>query len=197
MIGIKTLDKKSAVKLFEDKKIRAIWDEEKEDWLFSVVDIVAVLTDSVNPTDYLKKIRKRDQELDSYMGTNCPHVDMKTITGKTRNTRNTLAAYTEGILRLVQSVPSQKAEPFKMWLAKVGAERLDEIADPEKAINRALETYRKKGYSDNWINQRLKAIDARKELTDEWKESGVKEGIEYAILTDEMTKAWAGLSTRD
>jgi hypothetical protein len=173
--------------------IRSLWNEEEEKWYFSIVDVVAVLTDSVNPTDYLKKIRKRDPELGSYIGTNCPQVGMLTNGKK----RNTLAGETSAIFRIIQSIPSPKAEPFKLWLAKVGSERLDEIADPEKGIDRLMETYLKKGYSKQWVNQRLKSIEVRKELTDEWENRGVKKGQEYAILTDEITKAWSGLSVKE
>lgn len=183
----------SNLKLFQDKQIRAQWDAEAEDWLFSVVDVVGVLTDSSNPTDYLKKMRKRDVLLGEYIGTNCPHVDMLTETGKTRKT---LAANTKQLLRIIQSIPSAKAEPFKMWLAQVGSDRLDEIADPEKAIRRGADFYRAKGYTEGWINQRLQTIEMRNELEDEWKARGVKSGKEYAILTDEMTKAWSGLTVR-
>jgi hypothetical protein len=176
-----------------DKRIRTVWDAEKEKWYFSIVDVVAVLTDSPNPTDYLKKMRKRDELLGSYIGTNCPQVAMKTASGKMRNT---LAGNTEQLLRLIQSIPSPKAEPFKLWLAMVGKERLEEAIDPELTIDRALATYLKKGYSREWINQRLQAIQVRKELTDEWDNRGVKQGTAYAILTDEITRAWSGMSTR-
>jgi hypothetical protein len=178
---------------FEGKKIRTLWDEAREVWLFSVVDVIAALTDSPNPADYLKKMRKRDVLLGSYLGTNCPQVAMQTRSGKMRNT---LAADTEQLLRIVQSIPSPKAEPFKLWLALVGRERIDEIIDPELTIDRALATYLRKGYSREWINQRLQAIQVRKELTDEWIDRGVREGAEYAILTDEITRAWAGMSTK-
>ncbi|MCL2643046.1 MAG: phage antirepressor protein [Candidatus Bathyarchaeota archaeon] len=181
------------IKLFENKRVRTAWDEDKEEWYFSVVDVVGVLTDSPNPTDYLKKMRKRDEILGSYIGTKCPHVEMMTETGKKRKT---LAGNTEQILRIIQSIPSHKAEPFKLWLAKVGVERINETVDPELAIDRALATYLKKGYSRDWVNQRLQAIQVRKELVNEWEDRGVKQGVEFAILTDEITKAWAGLSTR-
>lgn len=181
------------LQLFEDKKIRTAWDEEKEEWYFSVVDVVAVLTDSVNPTDYLKKLRKRDEQLGAYLGTNCPQVAMRTTTGKLRKT---LAATTEQLFRIIQSIPSPKAEPFKLWLAEVGRERIEETIDPELTIDRALETYLRKGYSREWINQRLQAIQVRKELTDEWQDRGVQKGVEYAILTDEITRAWSGMTTR-
>jgi hypothetical protein len=178
---------------FEGRKIRTVWDEARETWLFSVVDAVDALTDSPNPTDYLKKMRKRDALLGSYIGTNCPQVEMPTTSGKMRKT---LAANTEQLLRIIQSIPSPKAEPFKLWLAMVGRERIDETIDPELTIDRALETYLRKGYSREWINQRLQAIQVRKELTDEWSDRSVKEGAEYAILTDEITRAWAGMTTR-
>jgi hypothetical protein len=178
---------------FEGRKIRTTWDEARETWYFAVVDVVAALTDSPNPTDYLKKMRKRDVLLGSYIRTNCPQVTMPTVSGKMRKT---LAADTEQLLRIIQSIPSSKAEPFKLWLAMVGRERIDETIDPELTIDRALETYLRKGYSREWINQRLQAIQVRKELTDEWQDRGVREGEEYAILTDEITRARAGLSTR-
>lgn len=155
--------------------------------------MVAVLTDSVNPTDYLKKLRKRDEQLGAYLGTNCPQVAMRTTTGKLRKT---LAATTEQLFRIIQSIPSPKAEPFKLWLAEVGRERIEETIDPELTIDRALETYLRKGYSREWINQRLQAIQVRKELTDEWQDRGVQKGVEYAILTDEITRAWSGMTTR-
>lgn len=188
------MDENNSIQLFEDRKIRTAWDEEKEEWYFSVVDVVAVLSDSANPTDYLKKMRKRDEQLASYLGTNCPQVEMIGETGKKRKV---LAATTKGVLRLIQSIPSPKAEPFKIWLAQVGAERLDEIADPEKAIQRGAAYYREKGYSDEWINQRLRTIEVRKKLTDEWSARGVETDLEYAILTNDLTKAWSGLSVKD
>ena len=181
------------MQLFDNKEIRTVWDEEKEEWYFSVVDVVAILTDSVNPTDYLKKMRKRDAQLGTYLGTDCPQIAMRTATGKLRKT---LAANTEQLLRIIQSIPSPKAEPFKLWLAEVGRERIEETIDPELIIDRALETYLKKGYSREWINQRLQAIQVRKELTDEWQDRGVQKGVEYAILTDEITRAWSGMTTR-
>lgn len=182
------------VQIFQDKKVRTHWDAEKEEWYFSVVDVVGVLTDSMNPTDYLKKMRKRDPELAAYIGTNCPQVDMLTETGKRRKT---LAADSKAVFRIIQSIPSPKAEPFKQWLAQVGAERLDEIADPERAIVRGADFYRAKGYSEGWINQRLQSIEMRKELTDEWKARGINQERDYAILTNEMTRAWSGLTVRD
>ena len=181
------------IKLYENRKIRSTWDDEKEEWYFSVVDVVGVLTDSENPTDYLKKMRKRDEQLASYLGTNCPQVVMKSSDGKKRKV---LAGNMKDIFRIIQSIPSPKAEPFKMWLAEVGKERIDETLDPEQTIDRALETYLKKGYSKEWINQRLQSIQVRKELTDVWENHGIKKGVEYAILTDEITKAWSGMTTK-
>ena len=188
------MTQKDAIKLFEERKIRTVWDEDQEKWYFSVVDIVSVLTDSANPTDYLKKVRKRDSELGLFMGTNCPQVMMMTETGKRRKT---LAADTESLFRIIQSIPSPKAEPFKLWMAQVAKERLDQLEDPELSIEQALLDYKRLGYSDNWINQRLKSIEVRKELTDEWKCRGVKEGVQFASLTDIITQAWAGLTTRE
>lgn len=184
----------SNIKIFEERKVRTQWDEEKEDWWFSLVDVVEILTDSKDPTQYLKRLRSRDRELSSFLGTNCTQIEMVGFTGKKRKV---LAGNTKGVLRLVQSIPSPKAEPFKLWLAQVGSERLDEIADPEKAILRGAEFYRAKGYTEGWINQRLQTIEMRKELTDEWKERGVSQEKDYAILTNEMTKAWSGLSVQE
>ncbi|MCR4659498.1 MAG: phage antirepressor protein [Bacteroidales bacterium] len=182
------------IQIFQDKKVRTHWDAEREEWYLSVVDVIEVLTNSANPTDYLKKMRKRDPELAAFIGTNCPQIYMTTGTGKRRKT---LAADSKGVLRIIQSIPSPKAEPFKQWLAQVGAERLDEIADPEKAIVRGADFYRAKGYSEGWINQRLQSIEMRKELTDEWKARGIDQERDYAILTNEMTRAWSGLTVRD
>ncbi len=181
------------IKLYENKEIRSVWDEEKEEWYFSVVDVVGVLSESKNPTDYLKKMRKRDEQLAFYIGTNCPQVEMKSSSGKKRKI---LAGNMKDIFRIIQAIPSPKAEPFKLWLAEVGKERIDEIIDPELTIDRALETYLKKGYTREWINQRLQAIQVRKELTDAWDDHGIQKGKEYAILTDEITKAWSGMTTR-
>ena len=181
------------IRLYENKEVRSIWDEEKEEWYFSVVDVVGVLSESKNLTDYLKKMRKRDEQLALYIGTNCPQVAMKSSNGKKRKI---LAGNMKDILRIIQSIPSPKAEPFKQWLAQVGKERIDETIDPELTIDRALETYLKKGYTREWIHQRLQAIHVRKELTDAWDDHGVEKGIEYAILTDEITKAWSGMTTR-
>lgn len=184
----------SDIKVFEDKKIRTQWNEQEEDWYFSMVDVVAVLADTTNPTDYLKKMRKRDVELGAYLGTNCPQVEM---VGQNGLKRKVLAGNTKAVLRLIQSIPSKKAEPFKIWLAQVGGERLDEIADPQKAIDRAIATYREKGYSEEWITQRMMTIKMRKELTAEWQERGITQEKDYAILTNEMTKAWSGLSVQE
>ena len=181
------------IQLFENKRIRTEWNEETQEWYLSVSDVVAVLTDSADVKQYIKKMRNRDPELNSRWGTICTLTEMTAADGKKYRTT---AANAEGILRIVQSIPSPKAEPFKAWLARVGSERIDETIDPELAIDRALETYLKKGYSREWINQRLQAIQVRKELTDEWQDRGVKQGGEYAILTDEISKAWSGMSTR-
>ena len=183
----------SIIKLFEGKQVRVVWNEKEEKYYFSVVDIVQVLT-SLNPTDYLKKLRKRDPELGTFLGTNCPQVAMKTSTGKIRIT---LAADLEGIFRLIQSIPSKKAEPVKQWLAEQGAQRIDQMIDPEQTFQMAVEDYRRQGYSDKWINERMRSIEMRKELTDEWKRGGVKEGKEFALLTDIITKAWSGKTTRE
>ena len=187
------MDKDKSIKLFEQKTIRTHWDEEQEKWFFSIQDVVEVLTDTPNPKDYIKKMKRRDEELAANWGTICPLVEMIGADGRRRKIQ---AADTQGLLRLIQSIPSKKAEPFKMWLAQVGSERLDETADPELAIERALETYLKKGYSQDWINQRLKTIEVRKALTDEWDSRGVTQGLEYAILTDEITRAWSGKTTQ-
>ena len=181
----------SNIKLFQSKQIRSVWNEEEQQWYFSIVDVVGALTDSVNPTDYLKKMRKRDSELSTYIGTNCPQVNMLTDTGKNRRT---LAATTKGILRIIQSIPSPKAEPFKLWLAQVGSDRIAEIENPELAQKRIRNTYRAKGYSDEWIEQRIRGIAIRDTLTDEWQKRGIKEGKEYAILTAEISKATFGLT---
>ena len=184
----------NTIQLFENRQIRSVWDTATEEWYLSLVDVIEVLTDSVNATDYLKKLRKRDEILGDYIGTNCPQVQMLTETGKKRKI---LAATPKQLFRIVQSIPSKKAEPFKLWLAKVAAERLDEMQDPELTIDRALYEYQQLGYSQNWINQRLKSIEIRKELTDEWKNRGLKEGQQFATLTDIITKAWAGKTTKE
>lgn len=181
------------LQLFENKAIRTAWDEEKEEWYFSIVDVVAVLTDSPNPQTYWRVMKKRLKDEGNESVTNCNALKMTAADGKKRLTD---VATTEQLLRIIQSIPSPKAEPFKLWLAEVGRERIEETIDPEQAIDRALETYLKKGYTREWINQRLQAIQVRKELTDEWQDRGVKKGVEYAILTDEITRAWSGMTTR-
>ena len=181
------------LQLFENKAIRTAWDEEKEEWYFSIVDVVAVLTDSPNPQTYWRVMKKRLKDEGNETVTNCNALKMTAADGKKRLTD---VATTEQLLRIIQSIPSPKAEPFKLWLAEVGRERIEETIDPEQDIDRALETYLKKGYTREWINQRLQAIQVRKELTDEWQDRGVKKGVEYAILTDEITRAWSGMTTR-
>lgn len=183
-----------SIKLFESRQIRSAWNDDEQEWYFSIVDVVGALTDSADPKQYIKRMRQRDVELNLEWGTICTSVEMLAPDGRRRKTN---AATTQGILRIIQSIPSKKAEPFKLWLAQVGAERIDETIDPELAINRALETYLKKGYSEGWIRQRLLAIDIRKELTDEWRQRGVEQGKEFAILTNDITRVWSGLSTRE
>ena len=180
-------------KTFESSFIRTAWNEAEEEWYFSVVDVVGVLTESPNPNNYWKVLKNRLKKEGSQLVTNCNQLKMQSSDGKFYKTD---CMNTEQLLRLIQSIPSKKAEPFKMWLAQVGRERIEETIDPEQTIDRALETYAKKGYSREWINQRLQAIQVRKELTDEWEQHGVKKGVEYAILTDEITKAWSGMTTR-
>ena len=182
------------IKIFEGNQIRSVWDNDKEEWYFSVVDVVGTLTDSKDPGAYWRKLKQRLKEEGSEVVTFCHGLKLKAADGKMRESD---VADMQGIFRIIQSVPSPKAEPFKMWMAEVGKERLDEIVDPELTIERALETYLRKGYSREWINQRLQAIQVRKELTDSWQEHGVKEGLEYAILTNEISKAWSGMTTRE
>ena len=183
------------VKMFEGSQIRSVWDNEREEWYFSVVDVIGSLTESNNPRDYWYRVKKRmSEEEKSELSTICRQFKMKASDGKMRLTD---VADMQGIFRIIQSVPSPKAEPFKMWLAEVGKERIDEIIDPELTIDRALESYARKGYSREWINQRLQAIQVRKELTDTWQDHGVKAGNEYAILTNEISKAWSGMTTRE
>ena len=187
----------SSIKIFEDKKIRTVWDEEQQDWYFSVVDIVSVLTDSDDyqkARKYWNKLKQRLNEEGSELVTNCHRLKLPAQDGKMRETD---ALNTKGILRLVQSIPSPKAEPFKVWLAQVGSERLDEIADPEKAILRGADFYRAKGYPEGWINQRLQSIEIRKELTDEWRARGIEREKDFAILTNEMTKAWSNMTVQE
>ncbi len=184
----------SNIKIFEDKKVRVEWDEQQEDWSFAAVDIVAILSESSNPQTYWRVLKKRLKDEGNETITNCNALKLKAIDGKMRLTD---VLYTKEVLRLVQSIPSKKAEPFKMWLAQVGSERLDEIADPQKAIDRAVQTYRDKGYPEEWITQRMMTIKMRKELTDEWQNRGITKEQDYAILTNEMTKAWSGLSVQE
>lgn len=187
-------DEKNATKLFESHQVRAEWDADSEKWWFSVVDIVAVLTESVDATAYWRKLKQRLKAEGNETVTNCHGLKMRAHDGKLRLTD---VADTEQILRLIQSIPSKRAEPFKMWLAQVGSERLDETVDPELSIERAVRNYRQLGYSENWINQRIKAIEVRKALTDEWDKAGVQQGQEYAALTDLMSRVWSGMSTRE
>ena len=182
------------IKIFEGNQIRSVWDNDKEEWYFSVVDVVGTLTDSKDPGAYWRKLKQRLKEEGSEVVTFCHGLKLKAADGKMRESD---VADMQGIFRIIQSVPSPKAEPFKMWLAEVGKERLDEIVDPELTIERALETYLRKGYSREWINQRLQAIQVRKKLTDSWQDHGVKEGLEYAILTNEISKAWSGMTKRE
>ena len=191
------MEKENKIKLFNDKKIRTHWDEEQEKWYFSIVDVIEILTDQPSfqgARNYWKVMKSRLLKEGNETVTNCNRLKLVAEDGKLRFTD---VADTEQLLRLIQSIPSPKAEPFKMWLAKVGNERIDETQDPELTFDRAMETYLKKGYSKNWINQRLKSIEVRKELTDEWENRGVKKGQEFAILTDEITKAWAGFTTKE
>ena len=181
------------LQLFEDQPIRTAWNNDTEEWYFSIVDVVRILTESKDPNAYWRKLKQRLKGEGNQTVTNCHALKMRAQDGKQRMTD---VATTEQLLRLIQAIPSPKAEPFKMWLAKVGRERIDETIDPELTIDRALETYARLGYSSEWVNQRLQTIRARKELTDEWKAHGVKEGREYAILTDEVTRAWSGMTTR-
>lgn len=183
------------VKMFEGSQIRSVWDNEREEWYFSVVDVIGSLTESNNPRDYWYRVKKRmSEEERSELSTFCRQLKLKSTDGKSYKTD---VADMQGVFRIIQSVPSPKAEPFKMWLAEVGKERIDEIIDPELTIDRALEGYARKGYSREWINQRLQAIQVRKELTDTWQDHGVKTGNEYAILTNEISKAWSGMTTRE
>ena len=188
------MTKETALKLFEEKQIRSIWNEEDEKWYFSIVDVVGVLSESLNPNNYWKVLKNRLKKEGSQLVTNCNQLKLQSSDGKFYKTD---VADTEQLFRLIQSIPSPKAEPFKLWLAKVGSERLDEMQDPELSIDRALEYYLKLGYSENWINQRLKSIEIRKELTDEWKSKGLKEGTQFAILTDIITKAWSDQTTKE
>ncbi len=187
------MTKENSIKLFEQKQVRTLWNDEKEKWFFSIVDVISVLTDSTNPNNYWKVLKHRLSKEGSELVTNCNQLKMRSADGKMYLTD---VADTESLFRLIQSIPSPKAEPFKLWIAKVARERIDEIEDPEIGIDRLMETYLKKGYSKDWINQRLKSIEIRKELTDEWENRGVKKGQEFATLTDDISKAWSDLSTK-
>ncbi len=187
------MTQETSIKLFEQKQIRSLWDEEQEKWYFSIVDVVGVLTDSPNPNNYWKVLKHRLAKEGSELVTNCNQLKMQSADGKFYKTD---VADTEQLFRLIQSIPSPKAEPFKLWIAKVARERIDEIEDPEIGIDRLMETYLRKGYTKEWINQRLKSIEIRKELTDEWESRGVQKGQEFAILTDDITQAWSGFSTK-
>jgi hypothetical protein len=184
----------SPIKLFETRQVRSVWDAERELWFFSIVDVIAILTGSPAPRKYWSVLKTRLKKEGTELATNCSQLKMVSADGKRYLTD---AATTEQLLRLVQSIPSPKAEPFKQWLAQVGYERIEETEDPERALDRAMETYLKKGYSREWVNQRLKSIEVRKELTDEWEDRGVQKGGDFAILTDEITRAWSGFSTRE
>ena len=188
------MTQKQAIQLFEERKVRTVWDDQTEEWYFSIVDVVEVLTDSADPKQYIKKMRGRDAVLSANWGTICTLVPMNGADGKQRRT---MAATTQGMFRIIQSIPSPKAEPFKQWMAQVAADRLDQMQDPELSIQQAMVDYKRLGYSDNWINQRLKAIEVRKDLTDAWKKRGVQEGQQFATLTDIITNAWSGFTTRE
>ena len=186
--------KKEAIKLFEERKVRTIWDDTHEKWYFSIVDVVAILTDSPNPQTYWRVLKKRLKEEGNETVTNCNALKLKATDGKMRLTD---VADTEQLFRLIQSIPSPKAEPFKQWMAEVASTRIDQLQDPELSIEQAIADYRRLGYSEAWINQRIKSIEVRKELTDEWKRTGVKEGVEYATLTDIITQQWSGFTTKE
>ncbi len=188
------MDEKTAIKLFESKKVRTQWDSDTEEWYFSIIDIVAILTESLNPRKYWSVLKTRLNQEGSQLATNCSQLKLQSSDGKFYKTD---VANTEQLLRLIQSIPSKKAEPFKIWLARVGNERINETADPELAINRALKTYLNKGYSKDWINQRLKTIEVRKELTDEWFRVGIDKQSDFAILTNEISKAWSGKTVKE
>lgn len=188
------MTQKEAIKIFQEKKVRTIWDSEQEKWYFSIVDVISVLTDSVDGRKYWNKLKQRLKEEGNETVTNCHQLKMRAADGKMRMTDVT---DTEQLFRLIQSIPSPKAEPFKLWMAQVARERLDEMQDPELTIDRAMMEYKRLGYSHNWINQRLKSIEVRKDLTDEWKKRGLKEGVQFATLTDIITQAWAGMTTKE
>lgn len=187
-------DTNHKIQLFQGQRVRTAWDEDEEKWYFSVVDVVAVLTDSADPKQYIKKMRSRDSELNGSWGTICTLTRMSAADGKQYKTQ---AAPIEGIFRIIQSIPSKKAEPFKQWMARVASDRIDQMQDPELSIDQAIADYRRLGYSEEWINRRIKTIEIRKGLTDEWKRGGVKENVEFALLTDLMSKTWSGMTTRE
>lgn len=188
------MTQKQAIQLFEEKKVRTVWDDKQEKWYFSVADVVGVLTDSTDVKQYIKKMRMRDSALNANWGTICTPLQMTAADGKRRKIQ---AAPMEGIFRIIQSIPSPKAEPFKLWMAQVASNRIDQLQDPELSINQAMLDYKRLGYSDSWINQRLKSIEVRKELTDEWKRRGVEEGMQFATLTDIITQTWSGKTTKE
>ena len=188
------MTKKESLRVFDDRNIRSLWDDEQEEWYFSIIDVVAVLTDSVNPTTYWRKLKQRLKKEGNESVTNCHALKMRAKDGKMRNTD---CATTEQLFRLIQSIPSPKTEPFKLWMAQVASERIDQIQDPELSIEQAMKDYKQLGYSNNWINQRLKSIEIRKELTDEWKKHGLKEGVQFAALTDIIYKTWADKSAKE
>lgn len=188
------MTKKETLKLFEERKVRTVWDDEKEKWYFSIVDVVSVLTDSVDATAYWRKLKQRLKEEGNETVTNCHGLKLRAVDGKMRKTD---VADTEQLFRLIQSIPSSKAEPFKQWMAEVASTRLDQMQDPEMSIEQAIVDYKRLGYSDAWINQRIKSIEIRKELTDEWARTGVKQGLQYASLTDIITREWSGMSTKE
>ena len=187
------MTRKEIIKVFEERKVRTVWDDKEEKWYFSIVDVVAVLTDSADPKQYIKRMKSRDESLKANWGTICTLVPLVSEDGKKHKE---MTADTEGIFRLIQSIPSPKAEPFKQWMAQVAALRLEQMQDPEMSIEQAIADYKRLGYSDQWINRRIKSIEVRKELTDEWHRSGVKEGVEYATLTDIITREWSGMTTK-
>lgn len=190
----KTMTQKQAIQLFEERKVRTIWDDEQEKWYFSIIDIVGILTDSDNPRKYWSVLKTRLKKEGNETATNCSRLKMQAEDGKNRFTD---VADTEQLFRIIQSIPSPKAEPFKLWMAQVASNRIDQIQDPELSIEQAMLDYKRLGYSDNWINQRLKSIEVRKELTDEWKRRGVEEGVQFATLTDIITQTWSGKTTKE
>ena len=191
--GQKNMTKKQAIQLFQERKVRTVWDDQEEKWYFSIVDVCTVLTDSKDPTAYWRKLKQRLKAEGNETVTNCHGLKMKASDGKMRLTD---VADTEQLFRIIQSIPSPKAEPFKQWMAQVASQRIDQMQDPELSIDQAIIDYKRLGYSDAWINQRIKSIEVRKELTDEWKRTGVKEGLEYASLTDIITREWSGFTTK-